>query len=126
MVTRRFTSLAMALLSATGAAAASELAPGNGYSLQLSRFDGVVYYTAEPDGYRVIATLAAGVEAQPIRFISTLEPGQRLVISVPQALGQPSVDLTIVRDGDALLVEDDFIAPSVDATEVSVIETVGR
>ena len=86
-----------------GGAAAVELAPGSGHSIHLADFNGIVYYTSEQDGYRVVATLASGPEALPIRFISTLGPGQRVVISVPGAAGKPSIDFEIVRNGDALL-----------------------
>ena len=105
-MTRHFASFAIALLSATAVTAASEVSPGNAYSIHLGRFDGTVFYTVEPDGYRVVATLASGAEAQPIRFVSTLAPGQRVVISVPQTVGQPSVDFEIVRKGEVLLVSD--------------------
>ena len=83
-------------------AAAGELQPGSGHSIRLDRFTGAVYYTAEPDGYRVVATLASGAENQPIRFVSTLEPGQHMLISVPRALGEPPLDFEILRDGDTL------------------------
>ena len=92
-----FTSLALA-----GLAAAGELRPGSGHSIRLDRFTGALYYTAEPDGYRIVATLASGAEDQPIRFVSTLERGQRMLISVPPALGEPSLDFEILRDGDTL------------------------
>ncbi|NNH33536.1 hypothetical protein C9413_30355 [Rhizobium sp. SEMIA 4085] len=105
-MTRSSTAFAMALLATTGVAAASELAPGNGYSIHLDRFNGAVYYTVEKDGYRVVATMASGEEAQPIRFVSTLGPGQRLMISVPQAIGQPSADFEILRNGEVLLVQE--------------------
>ena len=120
-MTRCFASFAIALLSATAVTAASEVSPGNGYSIHLGRFDGGVYYTVEPDGYRVVATLASGADAQPIRFASTLQPGQRIVISVPQAVGQPSIDFEIVRDGDAVFMSD--LLPVSDLVdEVSVLE----
>jgi len=102
----------MALLTATGTAAASELAPGNGHSIQLGSFNGAVYYTIEQDGYRVVATMASGAEQQPIRVVSTLAPGQRVMISVPQAVGQPSVDFEILRDGKALFVSDPDFVPA--------------
>lgn len=105
-MTRCSTGFAMALLAMTGTAAASELAPGNGHSIHLGHFNGAVYYTVENDGYRVVTTLAAGAEAQPIRFVSTLGPGERLVISVPRAVGQPSADFEIIRDGEVLLVQE--------------------
>ncbi|MBB4187003.1 hypothetical protein [Sinorhizobium terangae] len=110
-MTKRSIALAMGLLAMTGAAAASDLKPGNGHSMHLGRFNGAVYYTVEKDGYRVVATLASGTDEQPIRFVSTLEPGQRLMISVPQEIGQPSVDFEIVRDGKALFVHEPGIAP---------------
>ncbi|WP_245436318.1 hypothetical protein [Mesorhizobium tamadayense] len=111
-MTRYFSAFAFALLTATGSAAASELAPANGHSIQLGSFSGAVYYTVEPDGYRVVATMASGAEQQPVRIVSTLAAGQRMMISVPQALGQPSIDFEIVRDGKALLVSDPTFAPA--------------
>jgi hypothetical protein len=92
-----------ACVGMSGSAAAAELAPGSGHSIHLPDFSGVIYYTIEHDGYRVVATLASGPEAPPIRFISMLGPGQRVVISVPGAAGKPSKDFEIVRNGDALL-----------------------
>jgi len=103
MTTIVLAAAAFAGLTAT-AASAAELAPGKGQSVRMAGMGGVVYYTVEQDGYRVVATLASGAEQQPARFISTLAPGQRMVISVPQAAGQPSVDLEIVREGGLLLV----------------------
>lgn len=122
-MTGRFTAFAIALLAATGATAASELVPGSGHSIHLGRFNGAVYYTVEQDGYRVVATLASGAEEQPIRFVSTLGPGQRMTISVPHAVGQSSVDIEILRNGEALLVSD--AVPTADLVdEVSTSATV--
>ncbi|AZO01419.1 hypothetical protein EJ066_16555 [Mesorhizobium sp. M9A.F.Ca.ET.002.03.1.2] len=90
----------------TAAATASELPPGDGHSFHLGSFTGVVYYTVEQDGYRVVATLASRAQEQPIQFVSTLGPGQRLAISVPQTSGQQSVDFEILRNGEALVVSD--------------------
>jgi hypothetical protein len=99
----QLSTLALACFAATGASAA-DLSPGNGQSIHVSGIDGVVYYTVEQDGYRVVATLASGEEQQPVRFTSTLTPGQRVVISVPQAVGQASVDFEILRNGDTVVV----------------------
>ena len=110
-MTRSFTAFAIALLSATGATAASELVPGSGYSVQLASFSGTLYYTVEQDGYRVVTTLASSAEQQPIRFVSTLGPGQRMMISVPQAIGQLSIDFEIVRKGEMLFVSDRVPTP---------------
>lgn len=87
----------------SGGAAAEELAPSSAHSIHLADFNGVIYYTVEQDGYRVVATLSSGSEARPIRFISTLARGQRLVVSVPRSAGESSIDFEIVRNGDALL-----------------------
>ena len=73
---RRWMALAVAWLAMSGAAAAAELAPGNGRTLHLGGFDGTVYYTVEQDGSHVVATMASGAEATPIRFIATLGPGR--------------------------------------------------
>lgn len=76
-MTRHLSAFALACFAVTGVAVAAELAPINAHSIRLARFDGIVYYTVEQDGYRVVATLASGPEDLPIRFISTLGPGQR-------------------------------------------------
>ena len=110
---RRWMALAITWLAMSGAAAASELAPGSGRTLHLGGFDGTVYYTVEQDGYHVVATLASGAET-PIRFIATLAPRQSLMISVPQAVGEPSLDFEIARIGEALFVGDPVSARTVD------------
>jgi len=102
----RLTMMALACLTMGGASAAAELAPGAGHSIKLAQFTGTLYYTVEKAGYKVVATLASGAGDLPIRFESTLAPGQGVVISVPQAAGQPSLDFEIVRQGDALFVRD--------------------
>jgi hypothetical protein len=99
-------STALALLyalSLTGAAAAASLLPQSGYSVHLGGIDGTVYYTAETEGFRVVATMAPN-DASPMRFISTLTRGQRLIISIPQAVDRPPVEFEIRRDGDMIVV----------------------
>ena len=105
-MTTRSIALAFACMALPGVSVAGELAPGNAHSVHLDHFDGIVYYSVEQDGYRVVATLTSGGDALPIRFVSTLAPGQRLVISVPRSGGQPSVDFEILRNGEVLLVND--------------------
>jgi hypothetical protein len=79
----RYVAVAALCLAAT-AAPAGELPAMAGQSIDLGQFHGIVHYTIEPDGYRVVATLASGAEDPPIRFVSTLGPGQRMLISVPR------------------------------------------
>jgi hypothetical protein len=103
---KRLTLTALALFTLAGAAAAAELAPGDGQSVHLGGYEGVVYYTVEQDGYRVVTTLASGADQQPVRFVSTLAPGQHLVVSVPQFGDQPPLDFEISRTGGSLTVSD--------------------
>lgn len=108
----RLTAFALACTIFSPVTGAGELAPGNAHSVHLDRFDGVVYYSVEQDGYRVVATLASGVYESPIRVISTLGPDQRIVISVPGPVDQPPVDFEILRKGEALFVYEPVSAPT--------------
>ncbi|WEX75572.1 hypothetical protein PYH37_001004 [Sinorhizobium numidicum] len=76
------------------------------HSIHLPAFDGIIYYTVDETSYRIVAILASGPEELPIRFISTLGPGQRIVISVPQSIGLPPIDFEVLRNGDGLVVSD--------------------
>jgi hypothetical protein len=97
--------LAAGLVVATGALAA-ELPPGAGASITLGDVAGVAYYTTEPDGYRVVMTLAAGEYTSPIRFIAVLQPGQKAVVSVPGRPGESDTEVEIVRVGDQVYIGD--------------------
>ena len=112
-------SAAVACFATSGFAAAGELAPASGHGIYLGRFTGAIYYTMEEDGYRVVATLASGPENSPIRFVSTLGPGHRMLISVPQGVGEFSFKFEVVRNGDALLVSDPARGPAGDTADVS-------
>jgi hypothetical protein len=93
--------LAAALTFASlGAAHADGLRPIEGRSINLGDVSGVAYYTVERDGFRVVTTLAQGEAGTPIRFVTVLAPGQRVVVSTPY---QASA-LEISRKGDELLV----------------------
>jgi hypothetical protein len=108
MISRWLTFLA-AFSVLSGGAAAGELEPLSGHSVRLANFNGVVYYTVEKDGFRVVATLSGGDKELAVRFVSTLLPSQRVVISVPQAVGEPSIDVEIARDGDQVVVKDSLV-----------------
>jgi hypothetical protein len=118
-MTRPLVGLALACLAMTAVAPAAELAPGAGHGIRLAGFDGVVYYTVAHDGYQVVATLASGAEALPIRFSSTLRPGQAIVISVPRSAGEPAIDFEIVRNGEALIVNDPIPVPAAGLDDAS-------
>jgi hypothetical protein len=73
-------------------------------SISLGDFRGVVYYTSEHDGYRVVATVAEGEAGLPIRFEVTLTEAQKVTITVPRKLGEMSQVLELSRRGEKLVV----------------------
>ncbi len=94
--------LALGLLAPTGGHA-GELRPEEGHSFDLGSSRGVAYYTVEPEGYRVVATLAAE-NASPVRVTAVLRADQSVTLSVPGALGEGSASLRIDRAGDHVTV----------------------
>ena len=87
-------------IASLAAARAEGLRPMAGKSIDLGGISGIVYYTVERDGFHVVATLAQGEAGTPIRVVSVLEPGQRVVLSTPQQAGA----IEISRKGDSVLV----------------------
>jgi len=93
--------LAAALVVASLTAAHAEsLCPIEGKSIDLGGISGIAYYTVERDGFHVVATLAQGEAGTPIRVVSVLAPGQRVVLSTPQQADA----IEISRKGDSVLV----------------------
>ncbi|MCP1757290.1 hypothetical protein [Bradyrhizobium elkanii] len=92
-------SVAFGIASMT-AANAEGLRPLGGESIDLGGISGIAYYTVERDGFRVVATLAQGEAGTPIRVISVLAPGQRVVLSTPRQ----SDAVEITRKGDSVVV----------------------
>jgi hypothetical protein len=82
------------------AAHADGLRPMEGKSIDLGAISGIAYYTVERDGFHLVATLAQGEAGTPIRVVSILAPGQRVVLSTPQQAGA----IEISRKGDTVLV----------------------
>ncbi|MEA2773607.1 MAG: hypothetical protein QOD93_6569 [Acetobacteraceae bacterium] len=83
---------------------AAELRPVQGMSLQLGDLHGIAYYIVEDAGYSVVATLA-GQDGTPVRFESTLLPGQKVVVSIPGHRGSQGQTVEFVRQGRRMLVE---------------------
>jgi hypothetical protein len=81
-------------------ARAEGLRPMEGKSIDLGEISGIAYYTVERDGFHVVATLAHGEAGMPIRVVSVLAPGQRVVLSTPQQADA----IEISRKGDSVLV----------------------
>ena len=87
-------------IASLAAARADGLRPMEGKSIDLGEISGVAYYTVERDGFHVVATLAQGQAGAPIRVVSVLAPGQRVVLSTPQQADA----IEISRKGDSVLV----------------------
>jgi hypothetical protein len=85
-------------------ARAADLSPMQGTSLQLGELHGIAYYTVEDAGYSVVATLA-GQEGAPVRFESTLLPGQKVVVSIPGHRGSQGQMVEFARQGHRMLVD---------------------
>lgn len=88
-----------------GVANADELRPIEGGSVRLGPDNGSIYYTVEPDGFRLVATVSATPADAPVRFVATLRPGQSVVVSVARALGEKPDEVVIRRVGDRLLYD---------------------
>ena len=91
------------LLAITGAHAA-EVKPIQAVSINLQQVHGVAYYTVEPAGYRVVASVAVGEDSTPMQITAVLADGQRLLLSVPGALNAPATELELIRNGERLSV----------------------
>jgi hypothetical protein len=97
-----------ALVLVAGGVRAEALYPIQGKAIDLGTIDGTVYYTIQPDGYRVVATL--GTES-PVRFIATLSTEQSIILSTPRGLGEPAIRVRIMRHGEQLLVDGGMRSP---------------
>jgi hypothetical protein len=107
-MTIRQTTLAAALaLASIGPAHAEGLRPLQGQVIDLGDVSGVVYYTVERDGFRVIATLAKKAEdAVPVRVVAMLAPDQSLTLSTPREWGTPADAVEITRRADTVLIHE--------------------
>ncbi len=106
----RHTLLAAAIaLTASGAAHADSVRPIQSRSIDLGAIAGDAYYTVEPDGFRLVATLVQGDTGTPVRFEALLLPGQSVVLSSPHEAGIAADAVEIVRHDDQLLVTDQLV-----------------
>jgi hypothetical protein len=80
---RRPLAAALLLLAAATGARADGLAPAAGQSIDLGTLSGTAYYTVQPDGFHVVATLADARSGAPMRVEATLAAGQTVVLSTP-------------------------------------------
>jgi hypothetical protein len=87
-------------IASVAAARADGLRPMEGKSIDLGGISGIAYYTVQRDGFHVVATLAQGEAGTPVRVVTVLAPGQRVVLSTPQQAGA----IEISRKGETVLV----------------------
>jgi len=87
-------------LAPLAAAHADGLHPIEAKSIDLGKVSGVAYYTIQRDGFHVVTTIAEGEAGTPVRVVSVLAPGQRVVLSSPSQADA----LEISRKGDSVLV----------------------
>ncbi|PNG24250.1 hypothetical protein [Methylocella silvestris] len=96
---------AAAALTFIGSAQAAEVAPMRGHAIDLGDLSGTAYYTVENGAFHVVATIAReGEHTLPIRFETTLAPGQSVVLSTPHELGYAADAVEIVRLNDAVIM----------------------
>ena len=96
----------VAALAASSFAQAVEMHPMQATSIALGEVTGVAYYQVIGDDFQVVATVAAGEEGTPMRFVTTLADGQKMLLSVPQAADQTPIELEFARLGDSLSVSE--------------------
>lgn len=84
-------------------ASADELIASHGSSIKIGDLYGVAYYTETDDGYRVVTTLT-GEEGSPVRFVATLQEGEKLSISVPGELSEFGQAIEFSRAGGKLFM----------------------
>jgi hypothetical protein len=97
---RAITSALLATALISGAAFAEDLRPIEAQPISLNDVTGSAYYVVKPDAFHLVATVAAGEAATPIRFSSTLAPGQVVTISVPGRVGTSGTQIEFKRLGD--------------------------
>ena len=100
---RVFLGLASAVVMYS-AAGAVELPPIAAHSIHIGDVNGVVYFTVGSDGFRVVTTLSAGEQGQPVRFFAIFLPGQDTTISVPREVGQSDLTFQVRRVNDSIFV----------------------
>jgi hypothetical protein len=100
-----------------GAAHAEALKPVHAHEVNLGGVAGVAYYTVEEDGHRLVVSLQATDTGKPLRFVTTLAPGQHVTLSVPRNAGEPAVDVHFVRHGERIDVNSAGAAPRFDTQD---------
>jgi hypothetical protein len=90
------------ILAASGHA--TDLRPIEAQPIQFGAVTGTAYYTEDPDGYRLVATLTTAEATRPVRFEAVLAPGQTILLSAPGKPGSAPETLAISRDADSVTI----------------------
>ena len=106
MTTYRTIVAAAFALASIGVARADELRPIEARTIDLGEVSGVVYYTVERDGFRLVATLEQGEACTPVRFEAVLASGQSVVLATPREPGVAPDAVTITRRDDQVMVRE--------------------
>jgi hypothetical protein len=102
----RSTLSALAFLAAASTAHAADAVPGAANAIHLSDAAGVVYFTEEKDGLRVVATVSPVEGAAPVRFVSTLADGQSMELAIPGKAGTEAGEVRVLRVGDTIRIDE--------------------
>ena len=102
MFGRTISLAATAAVLFAGSVHADTMQPLEGKNIDLGTLGGIVYYTVEPDGYRVVATLGTDT---PVRFTATLTRDQSVTVSTPRGVGESPIEVRITRHGEQLIVD---------------------
>jgi hypothetical protein len=78
-----------------------KITSGHAQSFALGHAVGVAYFTSEPGGLRLVATIG-DTGGNPVRFVTTLAPDQMATVSVPRQAGEESIEASFLRKGDAV------------------------
>jgi hypothetical protein len=85
-------------------ARSDELAAYSGQTVTLEGFRGTVYYA--PNGAEFVVVVTMDNAGQPVRFVTSLTPGQKAKVSTPGAPGEAETAVELRRDGDQFFVNE--------------------
>jgi hypothetical protein len=123
-ISKLLSSSVIAAAAFCGPANCEELAADAGRTIALDDFRGTVYFSVNGSDYLVVATLDN--DGRPVRFVTTLKPGQTTKISTPGAADQPEQAVEFKREGDHFIVIDHPRANPTDALVSDRRASAGR
>lgn len=118
----QFLRYASVLLFFPAVAAATDLQPAEALPLRVGDFIGIIYYTPERNGYRVVAEFTSRRSTLPFRVVSTLTFGENITLSFPQRPDHAVGELDIVQDAGRLRVNDRYVLPGSELSEEAITE----